>query len=424
MRIAHLPSSYLPDALGGTEVYVSTLVDALRELGVENCVLVHGVKASTTPDPPELTRLASVGTVNRRDLYARTSGNNATEFKQFLNEWQPDVVHFHAFTLGAGIDHARALKQANVPYVITYHTPAQSCPRGTLMRNGESPCDGTFATRRCSECLMQAKRLPRWLGKLAAMSPIPSSLPDGPWMSYVALPSLLQIADQTWSEFFGGAAAIVACANFCKEVLVANSIPAEKIRVFRQALPGATRTRSLRTVRDPNHVRIGYFGRVTHVKGVDVAAQAVEQLLTEGMLVTFEIVGPVGAGDHTWFDRILKTPQTTYHGTLRGTELKRWLQDLDLVVIPSRWLETGPLTLLEAWDQSTPVIGTNAGGIQDFIAGAGHLECLFQNESPHELADCIRSHVARCQPLPDITIPGMLNLANDHVGLYRNVMGL
>ncbi len=70
----------------------------------------------------------------------------------------------------------------------------------------------------------------------------------------------------------------------------------------------------------------------------------------------------------------------------RGSELISWLGSQDLVVNPSRWLETGPLTLLEAWDCGTPVIGTDMGGIREFMTSAGHSEMLFKNEDHLDLA--------------------------------------
>jgi glycosyltransferase involved in cell wall biosynthesis len=40
----------------------------------------------------------------------------------------------------------------------------------------------------------------------------------------------------------------------------------------------------------------------------------------------------------------------------------------DFVVVPSRWLETGPLVVLEAFAAGTPVLGARLGGIAELVS--------------------------------------------------------
>ena len=48
-------------------------------------------------------------------------------------------------------------------------------------------------------------------------------------------------------------------------------------------------------------------------------------------------------------------------------ELLKKLQDYDLAVVPSIWMETGPLTILEAFAAGLPVAGSNLGGIRELL---------------------------------------------------------
>ena len=43
------------------------------------------------------------------------------------------------------------------------------------------------------------------------------------------------------------------------------------------------------------------------------------------------------------------------------------MAEYDLVAIPSRWLETGPLVALEAFAAGVPVLGANLGGIAELV---------------------------------------------------------
>jgi glycosyltransferase involved in cell wall biosynthesis len=40
----------------------------------------------------------------------------------------------------------------------------------------------------------------------------------------------------------------------------------------------------------------------------------------------------------------------------------------DVVAVPSRWLETGPLVVLEAFAAGVPVVGSRLGGIVELVA--------------------------------------------------------
>jgi glycosyltransferase involved in cell wall biosynthesis len=43
------------------------------------------------------------------------------------------------------------------------------------------------------------------------------------------------------------------------------------------------------------------------------------------------------------------------------------MRGYDFVAVPSRWLETGPLVVLESFAAGTPVLGTPLGGIAELV---------------------------------------------------------
>src|SRR5262249_42956074 len=144
----------------------------------------------------------------------------------------------------------------------------------------------------------------------------------------------------------------------------------------RQALPGATRKRLLRLpLRKDRPLRLGFFGRFCWVKGPDVLLEAAAHLRGQGTDVTCDLAGLIPANERLWADRLLAkhAAHARYRCPLPDAALRPWLRSLGLVVIPSRCLETGPLTLLEAWDEGVPVIGSRLGGISEFLS-AGYLD--------------------------------------------------
>jgi glycosyltransferase involved in cell wall biosynthesis len=310
-----------------------------------------------------------------------------------------------------------------LPYLVTYHTPTFSCGRGTLLRWGSEVCDGVIRPRRCAECRLHGQGWPRPLAGLLALSPLSwDRLPDGPWLSRVALRSLTDAGLAGWREFMTNAAGLVACADWCRDVLVANGVPAERIGVHRQALPGPDRTRRLRLpLPERRPLRLGFFGRVTWVKGPDLFLAGLRRLRLRGVDVVGELVGPVADSDRAWADRLLASTGglATYPGVRRDGDLAAWLDSLDLVVVPSRWMETGPLTVLEAWDRGVPVVGANLGGIPDFLRAGGQHALLFPPEDADGLADAVLRAAAWPDRNPEVPIGGMVGLGRWMEDLYR-----
>jgi Glycosyltransferase len=79
------------------------------------------------------------------------------------------------------------------------------------------------------------------------------------------------------------------------------------------------------------------------------------------------------------------------------------------VVVPSQWMETGPLVVLEAFAAGVPVIGSNLGGIADKVQH-GHNGLLVSPwDSEHAWSDALAQagdrrvllqQLARCVSVP------------------------
>lgn len=116
MKIAMFTNTYLPH-VGGVARAVQTLENACRILGHEVRVIAPEFKDSVKS--PEVLRVPSIQNFNGSDFSVRLPVPNVIH--EFLDDFQPDVIHsHHPFLLGDS-----ALREAwkrHVPVVFTHHT--------------------------------------------------------------------------------------------------------------------------------------------------------------------------------------------------------------------------------------------------------------------------------------------------------------
>jgi glycosyltransferase involved in cell wall biosynthesis len=137
-------------------------------------------------------------------------------------------------------------------------------------------------------------------------------------------------------------------------------------------------------------LRLGYFGRIHPVKGIHVLLTAI-RLISAHYQLELNIYGipEEDKAGRRYYDRLLKQShqdkRIKWPGVLSQKNKLQIMSELDVLVIPSIWLETGPLVLLEAWASGTPVLGSRLGGIAELVSdGVGGL--LFEPENPQDIA--------------------------------------
>ena len=130
-----------------------------------------------------------------------------------------------------------------------------------------------------------------------------------------------------------------------------------------------------------------YAGRLSSEKGVDVLVDAVEHL-PAGLPVTIAGDGPERealekqAADRGVADRI------TFLGRVPAAELHERMRAAAVVVVPSRWYENQPMTVLEAYGCGRPVVASDLGGLPELVED-GVTGALVPHNDPRALADAV-----------------------------------
>ena len=108
-----------------------------------------------------------------------------------------------------------------------------------------------------------------------------------------------------------------------------------------------------------------FFGRLSKEKGVETLIDAISILSSNVLL---KIVGS-GELEEKLKDIISKRKLSNIEmlGYKNGDELYNLIKLSSFVVVPSKWYENNPMTIIESYSFGVPVIGSRVGGIPEII---------------------------------------------------------
>lgn len=173
-----------------------------------------------------------------------------------------------------------------------------------------------------------------------------------------------------------------------------NAVPTEKFQdIFGDDLSKCLplRQKPLKKVRRGNRLpTFGYLGTLWEHKGIDVLLDAMKLIHH----LDFQVLMGIRYDDKNSQDQVRLKSITRFSqikiipNYARRDLYEKFFSQIDWLVIPSVWEETGPLTLLESLYYKTPVIITNRpsmvektiAGVNSLVfEGAGSLRTIMQN---------------------------------------------
>jgi glycosyltransferase involved in cell wall biosynthesis len=376
VRVVHAVGWYFPESSGGTEVYVDALARNLRAFGVDSSILAasaDGQSAAYRWAEVPVDRYP-VPAATRREIVDAVPHARFSEFADRLRAQNADVYHQHSWTRGCGLPHLAEAKRLGLKTVVTVHVPSVMCLRGTMMLNGLQACDGKVDVGRCSECWGTSRGVPRtmaaWLGRNPATAgALARLLPESRFQTALLTPGLVARRQTELAALVRNADRIVAVCRWLFEALTLNGVPERKLLYCPQGIdaPSGVR-RPARPVGEHRPFRIGFLGRWDPVKGVDVLVAAFSRL---PRTVSAELVIHALPGDSGYEQQVralaLADPRIRFAGPVPRDDVFSTLAGFDVLAVPSLWLETGPLVVLEAFAAGTPVLGSNLGGIAELV---------------------------------------------------------
>lgn len=117
------------------------------------------------------------------------------------------------------------------------------------------------------------------------------------------------------------------------------------------------------------NIKIGYLGRIHRTKGIELVIEAIADLSDEYKKnITLKIAG---SGDKDYMEELdvlaKKNNLTcTFEGVIPANE---FLDQIDLLIVPSKWNEPFGRVVIESLGRRVPVVGKKVGGIPELLKG-------------------------------------------------------
>ncbi len=354
MRILHLVHQYMPEFVGGTELYTQALGRAQRRQGHEVGVFVRrydgsrGLLLSHEAETGARLFEAGAGPATPTGRFLSTFGSRLLEaqWRASLDQFRPDLVHVqHLMGLPAALlDH---LHDRQIPYLVTLLDYWWVCANANLLTNfDEQPCDGPRAYLNCARCAVaRSRRRAAWLAAPAAVGGLA-------WRA-ARLRRLLERAE-----------ALLAPSDFVRGWYAAHGAPEERLHTTRW---GVMLPEGGPPAHSPSQgpLRLLYIGGLAPNKGVHVVLEALRSVQGAWELAVAgdEAQHPAYAG----LLRSLAGPNVRFLGALGREQVWQALARADVVVVPSLWHETFCLVAHEARAAGAVVFASRMGALTEAI---------------------------------------------------------
>ena len=405
MRALFVVHGFPPSSAGGTEIYAFDLARALRRLGHEVAVLARVADTKVAEYALSRDEVDGIPVVRINNTFLHASSfedtyrNAAIESiaGPVIDELRPDVVHVHHLTcLSTGI--VEQCRRRGIPTVVTLQDYWLLCHRGQLLDLELARCDGPRADR-CSRCAGFAaspspglhaaaralrsleRRLPARVAAVQRRLVTRASRHVVPPGASGATARRLEEARSVWNA----ATLLLAPSRTLFDQFARFGVPPAKMRRQEQGIDlrpfeGLAR-------RPGDRLRLGFVGSLMVSKGPHLLLEAAAGLPPHRVTVT--VAGALAGyhGDDSYSRRVrplLDGPGVRWLGPVTHDQVPALLAEIDVLVVPSIWLENSPFVIREARAAGAVVVASRLGGMAEAVSD-GRDGLLFDAGNAHDL---------------------------------------
>ena len=259
---------------------------------------------------------------------------------ELLDQFQPDLVHFHGIIPILTPSALHLCHKQNVPVVQTLHNFRWLCVEGGLFRRN----------RICCKCLISCG----WQGVFYGCA-------KGSRLISLAL-SLTNMFYRRSGYLYRWVDKFIAVSEFVKDTYISAGFPAEKMTVKYNGINPASKAGNVDVRRG-----ITFVGRLTRSKGTEILAR-----LFSRINCPFNIIGTGQEGRRLKaICQEINFNHVKFWGNLSPDETNKIIASSVGVIIPSQCGETFSLVAAEAMLNGTPIIVSAFGGPKELVEKSG-----------------------------------------------------
>jgi glycosyltransferase involved in cell wall biosynthesis len=275
-----------------------------------------------------------------------------TKFTKLLENFQPDVVHFHNIYHQLSFSLVEAARELHIPMVMTLHDYKMLSPNYTLFHHGK--IDESCLTGKYYRCLLNNCMENRGESLLAT----------------------LEAYHRKNKKYQEAISQYISPSYFLRDLCVRAGWSENSVQVIPNPL-------ALEKNTFVSGEYVAYAGRLSSEKGVSILLEAAAQ--TPDISYKIAGTGPEEVSLKAQAQK-LQLKNVEFVGWLVGDAMTVFLKNARLLVVPSLWYENYPYSILEAKVLGKIVLGANIGGIPEMIDA----DCLFDPKGVDSLVPLIK----------------------------------
>lgn len=342
---------------GGSEKYYFELAQLLKSKG--HTVGFFSMKHEeniTTGDAEYFVEEIDLNTGSKlKALDVIYSQENKRLMAKALEEFKPDIVHINNFQRQLSASIIDAIKEKNIPIVMTAHDLNPICPASIMLYNGEV-CDDCI-TKGYAQCIKK---------KCVKGSTLKSTL------------GVMEKKYYDFHKVFRKIDCIISPSEFNKNQLVNGKLKYNEIVTLHNFVNESER----------NDYVLGdyafYLGRLSKEKGILNLIEAIGDIPNAKLLIAGD--GPERERIEAYISEHKLDGRITLLGYQNQDSIHKYITNSRFVVIPSICNENCPYSVLEAMEIGKPIVASRIGGIPELIAD-GENGYLYKADDINELKE-------------------------------------
>jgi glycosyltransferase involved in cell wall biosynthesis len=259
--------------------------------------------------------------------------------QSLIKEFRPDCINVHLYIGGLSNSVISAIKANSIPSIHTVHDYRGICPANAMLDNKGKICESCKRGLRFSFL------------KRCADGSILKSL-------FIYLEAVFR---RKFFPLYKSFDRLIFVSDFCKQKYLAfDPLYDGNIEVINNFSEIEFSGKKNTETHSINYDFI-YIGRLSKEKGIDSLINAFSDLD-----FSLAIVGN-GPLRKIVEESALAFTNIEYLGELKNSQVSQCLSLSRFMILPSKWYENNPLSLIEAFSLGVPCVGSNIGGIPELI---------------------------------------------------------